>query len=340
MDITELRQQINELDDKLTKLFVERMKISADIAEYKLQVGMNIRDSKREKEIVDSLSSKVDPVYSPYVKALYSQIFEMSRQHQSYLHMISSIEYGLVGEDVSGSYAKWIHHGMGNSSFGLYSLPKEVIPLLFKKASFKGLCITAPYKADVLTYCDSLDSVAQKTGYVNTIVKEADGTLAGYNTEYTGFAEACSKARISFEKKRVMVLGNGSFSASIQKVLADKNAAEVIVVSRTGKINFRNYTQYSDVDILVNATYIGMNPDSNISPVDLSVFSKLSGVIDCVFTPVETKLIAEARRENIPCVDGLSIMIEQSVASSELFGFKPEDGICEELYDELLSFIE
>ena len=340
MDITELRQKINEIDDKLSGLFVERMNVSAEIGVYKLEHGMNIRDRNREKEVIDNLCSKAGDIYSPYINALYTQIIEMSRRYQSHLQIISSIEYGLVGEDVSGSYAKWIHHSIGNSSFGLYSLPCEMLPLLFKKHAFNGLCIDAPYKKEAVKYCDELDRIAKKTGYVNTIVKESDDTIIGYNTEYDGFLFASKKSNMDFNGKRVMILGNGFISSSVQKAVRDENAADVLVVSRTGKINFRNYTEYKDVDILINATNIGMSPDTNISPADLSGFSNLCGVIDCVYTPVETLLISEAKKRTIPCVDGLAIMIESSAKSSELFGFMPAEGICEELYDELLSFIE
>lgn len=340
MDITELREQINKIDDQLSGLFVKRMEVSADIAAYKLENGMNIRDRKREKEVIDNLCAKVGEIYAPYISALYKQIIEMSRRHQAHLQIINQIEYGLIGEDVSNSYAKWIHHSMGNSSFGLYSLPEEMLPLLFAEHAFKGICVDGPYKKEIIKYCDESDSIAKKTGYVNTIVKESDNTILGYNTEYDGFNSAVRKSHIDFSNKKVMLLGNGSIAASVREVIKDGGASEIINVTRTGKVNFRNYVDHSDADIVINATNIGMAPDSEISPVDLSIFSNLSGVIDCVYTPVETLLITDAKRLGIPSIDGLSIMIEASVKSSELFGFMPEEGICEELYEELLSFIQ
>ncbi len=340
MDITESRKKINQIDEQMVRLFVERMDAAADIAAYKLANGMNIKDLKREREILETLSSKTDSIYAPYVTALYSQIFEMSRRYQSHLHIVDSIEYGLVGDDVSHSYSKWIHHGIGNKSFGLYSLPAEMLPLLFKKRSFKGLSICAPYKKEVPSYCDKLDDSAEKIGYVNTVVKNEDGLLVGYNTEYSGFISAAAKADISFDGLRVMILGDGAIASSIRQAVSDKGASEIFTVSRTGKINFRNYTDYSDIDILINATSIGSEPDSDVCPADVSAFSDLKGIIDCVYTPVNTMLILEAKSRNIPYIDGLSIMIHRSAIASELFGFPASDNLRSELYDELLSFID
>ncbi len=339
MDIKEARSKIDEIDDELTSLYIDRMKLTAEISDYKVKNGMNIRDASREKAIVEAQCARADAIYSPYIKALYSQIFEMSRQHQSFMRMVGSIEYGLVGADVSNSYTKWIHHGLGNSSFGLYSLPKEIFPVLFEKKRFKGLCISLPYKEEVLKYCDKTDYTATRTGFANTVVNE-NGVLTGYNTEYDGLLRAAQKAKIDFSGKKAIIFGEGSFAAAAEAMCMDMGATQTVIVSRTGKINYRNYTEHKDAQIMINASHMGMSPDSDMTPADMSIFTNVSGVVDCVYTPVETLLTAGAKKRGIPCADGLSVMIERSVKSSELFGFLPEDETCNELYEELLSFVE
>lgn len=340
MDINELRKQINEIDDQLVDLFVNRMQVSAQIGEYKLQNGMNVRDPEREAEISHKLAEKCEALYSPFVQALYSEIFDLSRMLQNQLHEISAIEYGLIGNDISSSYDKWIHHSFGNQSYGLYDLSEELLPLLFKKKAFKGLNISHPYRKDVISYCDRLDPVAEEIGYVNTIVKEADGTLTGYNTAYDGFLCAADKAGIDFSGKKVMVFGNGAFASCAVKAARDRGAREVIIVTRTGKDNFRNCTQHKDTDILINGTSIGMAPKEDLSPADLDSFPNLCGLLDAVFTPVDSKLICAARERGIPCENGLSILIEKSAKASSLFGFDPDRNTCSDLYDELTSFID
>ena len=340
MDITELRSQINELDDRISGLFVERMKVSAQIGEYKLKNGLNVRDIRREQEILVNLSEKAGRLYAPYVKALYAEIFDLSRQLQSLLLQINSIEYGLIGEDVSYSYSKWIHHAIGNRSFGLYSIPEDLLPLLFEKRAFKGLNIASNYKSIVGKYCDRLDPTAERTGFVNTIVKESDGTLTGYNTEYDGILLTAAIGGIDFKGKKVMILGNGSMSTSADCAAKDNGASETVIVTRTGKVNFSSCYEHSDIDILINGTPIGMTPDSRIAPVDISRFPKLSGVLDAVFTPVNTKLINEARKRGIKCEDGLTALIAKSAKTSALFGFEADEATCNDLYEELTSFIE
>ncbi len=340
MDISELRNRINEIDDQLTDLFTERMHISSKIGEYKYENGMEVNDPKREQEILDKLSSKAGKIYSPYIKALYSDIFDMSRRLQTLLHEINSIEYGLIGRNVVYSYNKWIHQALKNRSYGLYNVSEEMLPLLFSKRAFKGLNVSTPYRKEVIKYCDIIDTEAQKIGYIDTIVKDPNGILTGYNTASEAIAATAKKAGIDFNDKKVMILGNGGFAAAAIKAAKDGNPRDIIVVQRTGKVNFRNYTQHKDTDILINATSIGMTPNTDISPADLSQFPNISGVIDAVFTPVESKLIHDAKERGIKCENGLSILIEKCVRSSRLFGFPADDVTTAELYEELTSFIE
>lgn len=339
MDIQEARKKINELDDQLSALFTERMKMSAAIGEYKFQNGMNIRDNGREKEIIEQLCSKTEPLYAPFLQALYAQIFDLSRMLQTQLQEVNLIEYGLIGQNVNSSYDKWIHHSLGNRMYGLYDLSEELLPLLFSKRTFRGLNIGRPYRKEVLPYCDNLDPTASETGYVNTIVREEDGSLTGYNTACAGFDQAAAKAGISFAGKKVLIFGSGAVSACAAKVAKDSGAREVLLVTRTGKLNFSNCTQHKDTDILINGTSIGMAPNTQLIPAPLDAFPQLCGVLDAVFTPIESQLIAQAKERGIPCENGLTLLIEKSIRAAELFGFRPEKEVCESLYEELTSFI-
>ncbi len=338
MDISEIRKEIDKTDDKIAELFLHRLNLAAAASAYKIENGLDMNDPKREWEIVDRLSFDVEPGFDLYIQALYSDIFEMSRQIYMHLLQISNIDYGLIGKDLAYSYSKWIHHAFGNQSYGLYNITYAQLPLLFKKRSFKGLNVDYPYVNDVLPFCDRLCPNAEKTGYANTLTNK-DGIVTGYNTEYKGFLFAADEAGIDFKDKQVLILGNGNTAHMASAAASERGASEIICVSRTGKVNYSNLYAYADADILINTTPIGMSPNAEFCPVELSSFKKLSGVIDLIYTPVETKLLSGARKRKIPAADGLSILIAKAAYDTELFlGTSPDKQTRSDLYDELTTF--
>ena len=85
MELQDIRRNIDAIDDGLVKLFAQRMECARQVAEAKQQTGKPIRDHAREREIVNRLTAQAGDAYAPYVKALYSHIFDLSRSYQSAL---------------------------------------------------------------------------------------------------------------------------------------------------------------------------------------------------------------------------------------------------------------
>ena len=85
MELQDIRRNIDAIDDGLVKLFAQRMECARQVAEAKQQTGKPIRDHAREREIVNRLTAQTGDAYAPYVKALYSHIFDLSRSYQSAL---------------------------------------------------------------------------------------------------------------------------------------------------------------------------------------------------------------------------------------------------------------
>ncbi len=83
MELQDIRRNIDAIDDGLVKLFAQRMECARQVAEAKQQTGKPIRDHAREREIVNRLTAQAGDAYAPYVKALYSHIFDLSRSYQS-----------------------------------------------------------------------------------------------------------------------------------------------------------------------------------------------------------------------------------------------------------------
>ncbi len=82
MDLQEIRKNIDRIDDQLIELFAERMKVSADVAEYKMKNNMPVLDAKRERDKLNTLTEKTPAEFQEYIRVLYSVIFEVSRSYQ------------------------------------------------------------------------------------------------------------------------------------------------------------------------------------------------------------------------------------------------------------------
>lgn len=83
MDLKDIRTQIDAIDDELVQLFVKRMSLSAQVADYKKANNMPIYIPAREREILQDVAQKAGPEMANYTRVLYSMLFELSRSYQS-----------------------------------------------------------------------------------------------------------------------------------------------------------------------------------------------------------------------------------------------------------------
>ena len=83
MDLSEIRQEIDKIDDQLVKLFCQRMELSAGVADYKKANNLPIFVPTRERAILQSVAEKSGPEFANYARTLYSMLFELSRSYQT-----------------------------------------------------------------------------------------------------------------------------------------------------------------------------------------------------------------------------------------------------------------
>lgn len=239
--------------------------------------------------------------------------------------------YGLLGEHLPHSFSPQIHLALGNHDYNLFEVAPENLEAFMKEHKFKGINVTIPYKKAVIPYLDVVSPEAQKIGAVNTITVR-DGKLYGDNTDYFGFVYMLEKSGISVKGKKTVVLGGGGASATVQAVLHDFGAKEVIVVDLNTENNYQNLYLHYDGEIIVNTTPVGMYPNNLKSLVNLDDFKNLSGVLDVVYNPLKTKLILDAEERNIPCSAGLSMLVAQAKKAHEIFfDTKIETSVCEKI---------
>lgn len=243
---------------------------------------------------------------------------------------------GLLGRKLGHSYSPQIHGLLGDYSYDLFEKEPEELASFLKDGDFTGINVTIPYKKDVIPYLDALSPAAQKIGSVNTIVRRADGSLFGHNSDYFGFVSLVKHSGIAVEGKKVLVLGSGGTSNMVVTALRDLGAAPV-VISRSGENNYGNLHLHSDASVIVNATPVGMYPNTGVSPIDLNRFPKLDGVLDVIYNPAKTQLLLDAESLGIPHENGLWMLVAQAKEAAEYFTGKKLPDSCIEKIHGILS---
>ena len=172
----------------------------------------------------------------------------------------------------------------------------EDLGAFLQEGAFDGLNVTIPYKKDVIPYCAELSDTARAIGAVNTLVRRADGTLWGDNTDAYGFSMLVQSSGADVAGKKALVFGSGGASATAQYVLRRLGAREVVVISRHGEDNYENLDRHADAQIAVNTTPVGMYPNTGVSPVDLHRLPRLEAALDVVYNPARTEFLLQAKK--------------------------------------------
>lgn len=245
------------------------------------------------------------------------------------------MQCGLLGRKLGHSYSPQIHNLLGDYSYVLFEKEPEELENFLKNGDFSGLNVTIPYKKEVIPYLSELSPTAQKMGCVNTVLRRSDGTLYGHNTDYFGFTSLVRHAGLSVAGKKVLVLGSGGASNTAVAALKDLGASPV-VISRSGENNYGNLYLHRDAAAIVNATPVGMYPNTGVSPIDLALFPHLEGVLDVIYNPARTQLLLDAEKLGIPRENGLWMLVAQAKEAAEVFtGEKISDEVIEKIYRRL-----
>ena len=103
MDLQELRTQIDAIDEEFVKLFVQRMGLSAQVADYKKENNLPIYFPAREREILQDVAEKAGPEMANYTRVLYSMLFELSRSYQSKRNIVPSALYKQISDSIENT---------------------------------------------------------------------------------------------------------------------------------------------------------------------------------------------------------------------------------------------
>ncbi len=197
----------------------------------------------------------------------------------------------------------------------------------------RGLGVSYPHKQAVLPHLDAVDDVARRIGAVNTIVNDrVDGVarLTGHNTDWVGAVRALSEV-CTLDGARVLLLGAGGAASAIAHGLADARARVTLanrslargtaLAHATGSvaIAWSDVARVGPIDVLVNATPLGMADVDPQSPVPEDVLRPGLVVMDVVYKPIETRLLAAARARGATVVHGGRMLLHQAARQFELY---------------------
>lgn len=263
----------------------------------------------------------------------------------------------VIGDPIAQSKSPLIHNfwleklGIDGAYRKVRVSPAE-LPAYFADrrtdSHWRGCNATIPHKQAVIPLLDRIDPAAERIGAVNTVVQEvtdAGHGLAGYNSDGPGFLEPLRPLLAATHLFRMArVLGAGGAARAVVDALHHEQFALVVAARRREQAealiagydpafnhaatldHFADPTDFMFddrsglLDLVVNTTPLGMTGQPPLM-VDFSHVPPDALVYDIVYAPLETPLLAEARRRGHPVVDGLAMLIGQAaVAFGKFFG--------------------
>lgn len=262
---------------------------------------------------------------------------------------------GLIGWPVEHSLSPTMHTA-GFKKLGLnfnYELfpvePKNLKKFLgqLKKRNFRGVNVTIPHKEKVMPILDKITEPARMIGAVNTIINEG-GRLIGHNTDGPGFIEFLKKeARFNPENKIVTILGAGGAARAVSFMLVKSGAKKIflfdVVQKKSQKLKndlnqrfgrktkiIKTRDDFSKIlkatHLLINATPIGLWPDTEQIPLEREFFDFLARrtlVIDLIYNPARTRFLKEAQKRKLKNFNGLGLLVWQGILAFKLFTGRP-----------------
>ena len=251
------------------------------------------------------------------------------------------MKYGLIGEHLGHSYSREIHAQVADYDYELCEVAPEELDSFLRKAEFRAINVTIPYKQSVIPYLSYISPQAESIGAVNTVVNR-DGKLWGYNTDFAGMEALIARMGLSLRGKKVLILGTGGTSKTARAVCESAGAREILKVSRRASGEAVSYEKavsgHGDAEILINTTPVGMYPRCGEAPIDLAHFPGLEGVVDAVYNPLRTRLVQAGQERGVPAEGGLYMLAGQGVCASAIFlGKEFDPALTEGVYRAILG---
>jgi len=254
----------------------------------------------------------------------------------------------VIGNPISHSLSPAIHNA-GYEALGLDYVyvanrvedVQSALAGMRALGNFRGMSITIPHKIEAMKYVDEIREVDRAIGSINTVVHEGD-RLIGLGTDGPGALKALTDGGVDLAGKKVLMLGAGGAARAIAFTMAreaklsglalldineplmhglraDLTKDTALAVSAALLDAGSLAEAMARADVIVHCTSVGMHPKQGVSLIPAELFRSGQVVFDIVYTPLETKLLADARARGLQTVSGVDMFINQAVLQFEQF---------------------
>lgn len=268
-------------------------------------------------------------------------------------------KYTLIGHPLGHSMSPWIHERLFAMSgrTAEYTLndiaPEQLTDAMSLLSKMNGYNITIPHKVGIIPLIDEMDETAARYQSVNCVANR-DGKAIGYNTDCIGFLRSVEKFALG---GKVLLIGCGGVGRmmAMEAVLhgadltlverdmpkAEALAEELKVAVPGAKVQVTDSAPQVHYDLLMNASPVGMYPNSGRCPVEEALIAGCDAVFDVIYNPTETELVKKARALGKPAVGGSAMLVWQAVRAHEIwYGFTYETPAIEQLIRDMEAEVD
>lgn len=277
---------------------------------------------------------------------------------------MSKKKYAVIGHPIGHTMSPFIHNRLFqlagiDAEYSVIDVAPEMLAEDYKNTLSKldGFNITIPHKSAIIPSLTGLDKKAEMYGSVNTV----DANGMGYTTDPDGFLQALKANGIALEGS-VVIVGTGGVARTMAFEAAKAGADLTIAVRRedihmvaklaceimTKTVHPSIETCYIErlgtfekhIDLLINATPLGMHPNVDSMAITEDIIEKSNAVFDVVYNPLETKLVKTAKAMGKKAVGGMDMLVWQAVVSHQIwdgstYSVKDIEQLCKDASAEL-----
>jgi shikimate dehydrogenase len=258
--------------------------------------------------------------------------------------------YCVLGKPIGHSLSPALHrrlfraHGVNADYVAFETDDARGAAAALRALGIAGASVTLPLKVAMQAEVDALDPSAREAGALNTIVRDG-ARLVGSNTDVDGIRASLAELGVPLAGAEVLVLGTGGAARAAARVLCADGVRWVRIAARrieaaralAGELRAASHAPIAvtaeslsaldpgNAALLVNATPVGMAPRADATPVPADRLPGVGAVLDLVYNPPVTRLVADARARGIAALGGRTMFAVQAARQFEAWTGRAPD---------------